>query len=309
MTNYEYSMSRHALTQSIALSNMARQMLNVSVAISDGTTKIANSNLQSAEKIAESNAIIATGIFQSAFFMRNALTTISAEMKKKRELDEYYLLTERIDSLHKKIIQEGGNLLEVYQKMTSSVREQMSITDADIKFICELFQKESDLDCLIKQSEFYEETPIETVKKIFGEAKYAIVNDNKDNTCLYLKALDYTVELEKYEINFGKIVDGNCNYKGMLIPAKKEWDGKLYWVFKIFLDKESGLELFEDVRKHFLTQSHFELATLQQIEKIEKIKNFVEEMNWQIVLNNLRTLYSELREAHTKLLFNKSKRK
>lgn len=307
MTNYEYYMSGHARTQSIALSNMARQMWNVSVAISDGTTKIANSNLQSADRIAESNAIIAIGIFQSAFFMCNALTTISAEMKKKRELDEYYLLTERIDSLHKKIIQEGGNLLEVYQKMTSSVREQISITDADIKFICELFQKESDLDWLIMQSEFYEETPIETVKKIFGEAKYAIV---KDNTCLYLRVLDdYIVELEKYEINFGKIVDGNCSYKGMLIPAKEVWNDKLYWLSKIFLDKELGLELFEDARKRFLTQSHFELVTPQQIEKIKKIKNFVEEMNWQIVLNNLRTLYSELREAHTKLLFNKRKRK
>lgn len=133
MNKYEYRMSNAALGQSFALSDIARQMGMMTDSVSYG-----------AEKIAESNKFIAASISASALFMYNAVASIPTEMKKKRETDEYYLLTDRIDSLHEKIIQNGGNLLEIYQNMTSSVRVQDCLSDVDLRFIRAFFADSED---------------------------------------------------------------------------------------------------------------------------------------------------------------------
>ena len=154
MNKYEYRMSNAALGQSFALSDIARQMGRMTDSVSYG-----------AEKIAESNKFIAASISASALFMYHAVASIPTEMKKKRETDEYYLLTDRIDSLHEKIIQNGGNLLEIYQNMTSSVRVQDCLSDVDLRFIRAFFADSE--DWFIMQCQLYEKGPTETMKELF----------------------------------------------------------------------------------------------------------------------------------------------
>ena len=324
MNKYEYRMSNAALGQSFALSDIARQMGRMSDSVSYGAEKIAESNLRSAEQIAESNKFIAASISASAFFLYSAVTSISTEMKKKRETDEYYLLTDRIDSLHEKIIQNGGNLLEIYQKMTSSVRAQVCLSDVDLRLICALFQyqREGDLEWLINQSKFYEQSPSEIIKEMFKKGEWRAYIDRHSGKMILSLTIpskdnwlhwDYNIELNRSfnkEIDFGHAVDNVWNYKGKQVSAKIYDDIPKDLRYNIFFDEEMRLELFEEERKYFLTefQDGFPAGN-QQISMVTKINNFVDEMNWQIVLNNLRTLYSELRDAYTKLLVNNSQKK
>lgn len=301
MNKYEYRMSNAALGQSFALSDIARQMGRMTDSVSYG-----------AEKIAESNKFIATSISASALFMYHAVASIPTEMKKKRETDEYYLLTDRIDSLHEKIIQNGGNLLEIYQKMTLSVRVQDYLSDVDLRFISAFFADSE--DWFIRQCQLYEKGPTETMKELFKVAKFEhsrkfmnfiLLSPGREDE-IYNRNLTL---MSDYKIDFGYLEDNCWNYKGRLVPARN-YGGYSKDRDEIYFDEEMRLQLYEDVRQYFSKELQPEFpATDQQIDFVTKINNFVDEMNWQIVLNNLRTLYSELRDAYTKLLVNNSQKK
>lgn len=142
-------------------------------------------------------------------------------------------------------------------------------------------------------------------ERFYNFMDFILLSPSRKNE-IYSKNLTLMTD---YKIDFGHLEDNCWNYKGRLVPARN-YGGYSKDRDEIYFDEEMRLQLYEDVRQYFSKELQPEFpATDQQIDFVTKINNFVDEMNWQIVLNNLRTLYSELRDAYTKLLVNNSQKK
>lgn len=299
---------------SFALSQIAMSINGLSASVK----MVAQSNLLSADKIAQSNQLIAASITRLGFFTYNALTSISTEMKTRREMDEYYLLEDRIDSLHEKIIREGGDLLELYNEMRSRITVPIDLTEEDCTVIYNLIKTPQDLDWLIDQCSYYGKSPIEMVKKLFKDSDWTLDMKNRKFIFSPPSSLfddDFPVFCIYYDEildRFPKLPDnGRWTWKRHSIRCKKN-GGSVYLDYKLSFNEQTALAFYESYKKHLFAWLACEGDTVPSADKrrvVSKLQIYVNARNYQIVLNNLRLLYEELRIAYLKQLQSKAQQK
>ena len=260
-------------------------------------------------------------VLQFSKTMTTGLSKISDEMERKRKTDEFYLLLDLIDSLEDKIIGLGGNLKEIYDNLDFNKKDPITITDSEILMLYKLLNEEQ-LKWLLNASKKDLVNPLKIFCQIF--ARYTIRFEDIWN------GKNYNGHMVAYSIPspIGDIALG--------IAKENKDNNETIWNFEPFgwLHKKRGEQerYFEIVNKKFKLKSsgsfmayindsdskHIELKgellssikrlfenitylSEKQMENIDKFQVVISEINCDIILDNLRTLHSELLIIHKQL--------
>ena len=111
---------------------------------------------------------------------------------------------------------------------------------------------------------------------------------------------------------FPKLPDnGRWTWKRHSIRCKKN-GGSVYLDYKLSFNEQTALAFYESYKKHLFAWLACEGDTVPSADKrrvVSKLQIYVNARNYQIVLNNLRILYEELRIAYLKQLQSKAQQK
>lgn len=238
-------------------------------------SKISKSIKGLSECITRSNKEIADNILNSANTISNSFSQIANELERKNKLDEYYMLQDKILEFEEKLI-KFGVLEQAYENMQIEPTQIIYFSEDDARIIVNIFEE---------QPEEYEKF------KIF-------ISQSHKNPVEVIKTWIMDNYVELYIAGYTKNGERKValRIKGTNINLIKRLETKNigYNLMGKLLSQRYCLIPNEDFVKRIFN----ELQSFSQVEETYKIYDlisFISSVNRDIVLDNLRNLYSGLR--------------
>lgn len=295
----------------------------MAAAIIKSNIAIANAGAE----IAASGKDIAKAIFNTANMMSEGLAKITDEMERKRKTEEYYRLLDLIDSLEDKIIALNGDVGTIYDKLSFEYKAPANLTIQEIQLITRMCSPEL-LEWLCKTCVTRALNPMVLICELISKSDLKFSDGHRGKTIIA------TVNKEYYDRR-------NCPWKLLVAGTNIfedsdferayyfEYGGKVAITEGIIPVYEMNGEEFTILcssgpkKSHYLYTGDYISCTeeekgkilgyilnsLKEIEylgnkemdKINSFKTFVDQLNCDIILGNLRNLHTELLNKYKEL--------
>lgn len=291
----------------------------------------AKANKQAVGVIAFTNHEIAQSIFNSSKLILEGFAQIANELERKRNMEEYYMLLDRIEALEDKIIAKGEDLQRVYDEMEMEYKEPITLTNGQIQIILNGFRCKGQLKWLEAMTKFYQINPFYIFCDFLRDAKISLngtrelwlVNSNYQNIDEYECNLYFIPRVNKvgkicYNSELGcQVLETNSLKVFQLTDGKfpieyedyNEWEmasrtKKEYFISSFFeCDVDTKIAWLKEMINYYETDR--DRFTVDNINKISEFKNFISVVNSQIMLSNLRAMHSSLLMKYKSIKLNK----
>lgn len=265
--------------------------------IQEGLQKIAINNKEIAEAKREAGRLTANAVLEAGRLVENGLAQIADEMRRRTYTDEYYLLLDRIDSLEDKIIARSGKKIqEIYDSLENNYIPTIALSNSEIltMYSCmseetmEWFKNVASMYKVNPWNVFYNalETCTGIVYRIPFEKTYYVAYYSDHRIPIYYEGCytkEYAKEISDINGN-GRIISQDTNDSRYM----RVWNEPNYYI------KNTVCSLKKKFDKE-------ECLSIEQLKRVKEFNAFVNDINVEIMMENIRSLHTELRKVYRQM--------
>lgn len=252
--------------------------------IQEGLTKIACSNREIAKAIKEAGKTNANAVLKAGQLIETGLAQIADEMRRKTYMEEYYLLLDRIDSLEDKIVAKcGKKIQEIYDSLGTEYIPPIALSDSEILTMYSCISEET--------MEWFK-----MVASMYKVSPWSVFN-NILNVCEGM--VYYRLLQEPYKVAYYSIHRMPIYYNGCYTEEYADNLSSYSYNRKHSTDNSTTIKCsVEFVKKKF---DDLECLSLKQLELVNNFNTFINAINVEIMMENLRQLHTQLREVYRQM--------